>query len=245
VDMGAPAGAGLAGPDRAAAVARARADVAAGRTRRARLPDRRAGHGRRRPRQLLLLDAVPVRVPAAVHAAVLVLAFRAQPGRRVPRRAEHQRTDRRAAAAARLPDRPQARAQPRPGLQRGDGHRAAAGRPVLHRVRDDRRDLPGARAGLAAQYAHLADRPDGAHVLSRRRRIRAAGRLPVGRALARAGDRGRVPGGGVAGVDTLHRAPRNAHRRRRRPAGERPALLAAEQVPGQPDVPRRRAQPVR
>ena len=44
-------------------------------------------------------------------------------------------------------------------LRRGHGRGAAAGRVLLQRVRDDRRDLPGDHAGLAAGHAQLAERP--------------------------------------------------------------------------------------
>ena len=151
---------------------------------RVRLPDRGPGPGGRAGRGLLLLHPVPGRLSAADHPGLLV---HAQPGDRLPRGPAGQRAGQRAAHAAGLRGRTAAGADPPGGLRGGHGDRAGAGRVHLRRVRDDRRDLPGGHAGLAAGRAQLADGADGAGPVRGRGRVGAAGRVLL---------RGALPGPG-------------------------------------------------
>ena len=73
-------------------------------------------------------------------------------------------------------------------------------RVLLQRVRDDRRDLPGDHAGLAADHAQLADRLVGAGPVRGRGRLGAAGRVRLRGPLAGPGHAGRL-----AAVGRAHR----------------------------------------
>ena len=233
--MGAAGRGGLAGRVRAAGLVQPRAERAPGQSRRVRVPDRGAGPGGRPGHRLLLLDAVPGRLSAADRARVLV---HQQRGDRVPRGAGDQRGDQRAADAPGLRDGPAARAGPPGRVRRGGGRRLAPGRAVLLRVRDDRRDLPGPGAGLAADRAHLADRAVGAGPVRGRGRFRAAGRVRLRGAQPGRGHRAQLRGSGPP--DRLAPPGAAPHGGRGRAGAGRVGRrrLAARPLPVLHDVPR-------